>query len=152
MERAFWLDPCDKPALLMAMMRELADNARIMLEGDLSACDFAAIPGRVEGVVEPFRREYEGEAVVLPISEQTITTIKAQLLPYGRIVRDVGAIQIEQNGELQFVAADQFHRECVSVGHAVRESVLQELVTVGILRAYKTHAAAMQQARERFGR
>lgn len=151
MEQAFWLYPRDKPALLLVMIRELSENSHILLEGNLSACDWSAVPGAVVGIVEPFRSQYGSDAVVLPISEQTTEMIKTCLLPGDIILRDVGAIQIEQAGQVQFMAADHFHHECVSVGSAIGESSLQQLVASGILRGYETHAAAMKRVQERLG-
>lgn len=152
MEQAFWLNPRDKPALLLAMMCELLDNSHILLEGNLSACDLSAIPGAAVGIVEPFRSQSGGgDAVTLPISEQTIQMVKTCLLPGGRIIRDIAAIQIEQAGQVQFMAADHFHHECVSVGNAILEPLLQELVASGIIRGYETHAAAMERVGERLG-
>jgi len=118
-------------------MRELGGDARIALEGDLSACDFGGMPGKLDGLVEPFYPEFGGDAVVLPLTEQVVDRIKEHLFPHGRIVRDIGAIQIEKGGRIEFVAADNFHRECVSVGRAVPEALLRELVEAGILRGYE---------------
>jgi len=137
MERAFWLDPRDKPALLLRMMRELCGDSRIALQGDLSSCDFSEVPGKIDGLVDPFRPEFGSGGVVLPLFPMTVDQIKRQLFPGGRIVRDIGSIQIEKGGRVEFVAADHFHRECVSVGRAVPEAFLRELVEAGVLRGYK---------------
>lgn len=138
MAKAYWLDPRDKPALLLRMIDELGEGARIALQGDLSACDFDGVPGKLDGLVDPFRDEHGGaHAVVLPVTGQVVDLIKRHLFPEGRILRDLGAIQIESRGRIEFVAADHFHRECVSAGSAVPETFLQELVDAGILRGFR---------------
>ena len=138
MNRTFWLDSHDKPGLLMALMKLFAGTSRIALEGNLSAGEFSAIPGVVTGRADPFHCEFgvPSQMVILPLTSECIREIQRLLFPGGRIVHDVGAIQIEQDGEIQFMAGDNFHRECVSVGAGVPESLLKNLVEHGILRSY----------------
>jgi hypothetical protein len=141
MKQAFFLDTRDKPGLLIALMHALAGNAHLALEGDrdrMSEMDFDKIPGAKEGIVSPFGSEWDENArfVVLPLESDSIPLILREILPKGRIVHDVGAIQIEKNGEIQFLAGDNFHRESVSVGPGVPEQLLKSLVASGILRAY----------------
>jgi hypothetical protein len=57
-----------------------------------------------------------------------------------RVVRDVRALQIVRDENIEFMAGDNFHRECVSVGPAVPETVLRDLIEAGIIRGYKRHA------------
>ena len=141
MLQIFWLNPRDKAALLVAVANELAGSAEIAFEGDLSSCEFASIPGCRFEESGPFRRQDQGgpeTLVVLPLEPSTVKDILNLVLPHGRFMREIQHIAIAKNGELQFLAGDQFHRECVSVGPAVAESFLQQLVTRGILRAYAT--------------
>src|ERR1700690_3543313 len=143
MKKAYILDPRDKLALLTALMRMLAGDAHIALEGDIEAMsemDFGTIPGVIENVLPPFRREWNGDSkfIVIPLTPQTIAPILKEVLPEGRIVHKIGAIQIERHGEIQFFAGDNFHRECVSVGQAVPVELLGDLVISGVLRAYYT--------------
>ena len=60
MKRTYWLDPLDKPALLVALMRQLAGDTHIAFEGDgedIDAMNISAIPGAVEGLKPPFTHE-----------------------------------------------------------------------------------------------
>ena len=143
MKQTYWLDPRDKPGLLIALMRLLAGNSHIAFEGDpddMAEMNFTSIPGVREGIVAPFKNEWgkNAKVIILPLENDTIPLILREVLPEGRIVHKVGAIQIEKDGEIQFLAGDNFQRECVSVGPAVPEEVLDKLVAVGILRAYHT--------------
>ena len=143
MNRTFWLDPRDKPGLLAALMHLFAGTSRIALEGNVSVEDFPTIPGVITGPTDPFRAEFGGSSrmVVLPLTSQSICEIERLLFAGGRIVHDIGAIQIEQSGQIQFMAGDNFHRECVSVGAEVPEALLKSLVERGILRDYSPAAA-----------
>ncbi len=141
MKKAFWLDPRDKPALLMRLMQYFAGSAHIALEGErenMETMDFSRVQGNIEGLIPPFRHEWgaNGKAVVLPLKKDTIKLILDEVLPEGRIVQKVGAIQIEKDGEIVFIAGDNFHRECVSVGNGVPEQLLKEMVASGVLRGY----------------
>lgn len=141
MKQTYFLDPRDKPGLLVALMRQLAGNAHIALEGDredMETMDFSVIPDAVEGLVAPFRHEWDknGKFIVLPLTDDTIAPILEEVLPEGRIVHKVGAIQIEKDGDIQFLAGDNFHRESVSVGPAVPERLLRDLMASGVLWTY----------------
>jgi hypothetical protein len=140
-KRAFWLDPRDKPGLLVAMMNALAGNAHISLEGDLTECDFSDFKSTIHTETEYIKRESEpkkeGPIIVLPLEPETIHPILQQVLPNGRIVHKIVAVQIEKKGKIEFLAGDNFHRECVSVGSGVPEELLQQLVRSGVLRGYK---------------
>jgi hypothetical protein len=59
------------------------------------------------------------------------------LLPNGKCIHEISAIQIEKNGKIEFMAGDNFHRECVSVGELVSTEFLEEMISKGILRGYK---------------
>jgi hypothetical protein len=45
-------------------------------------------------------------------------------------------IQIEKDGQLQFGAYDNFYPECIYFGSAVKEGVIQSLVSQNITRPY----------------
>jgi hypothetical protein len=143
MQQVFWIDPRDKGAFLVAVMRQLSgDDASMKLEinaEDMAAFDFELIPGllHLEVVGNP-----AAKAVIFPLTSDTIRPILDQLLPEGRFVHRVGAIQIQKAGELQLLVGDNFHRECVSSGPAIREEFLQDLARRGIIRSFKPDSVA----------
>lgn len=141
MRQTYFLDVRDKPGLPVALTRRFAGGAHLALEGnrnDMSEMNFDGIQGVKEGIVEPFEHEYDKDArfVVFPLETETIPGILRQILHQVRVVHKIGAIQIEKFGEIQFLAGDNFHRECVSVGPGVPEQLLKDLQASGVLRAY----------------
>jgi hypothetical protein len=109
MKQTYFLDPRDKPGLLIALMRHLAGNAHIALEGDqedMVCMNFDAIPGAVESLVPPFEHQWDQNSrlIVLPLTNETIEPILVEVLPEGRIVHKVGPIQIEKDGDIQFLS------------------------------------------------
>lgn len=140
MKRAFWLNPRDKAGLLLAMMKFFAGHSRIALEGGVTADQFSSIPGVVTGRADPFQSEFGAPSamLILPLTNESIPEIERVLFASGRIVHEVGAIQIENNGEIQFMAGDNFHHECVSVGVGVPETLLKKLLEIGVLHSYSS--------------
>jgi hypothetical protein len=70
------------------------------------------------------------------LAQVTLKSVIRHLLQDGDFVHRIGAIQIQRNEEVQFVAGDNFHRECVSVGQAISDDFLHDLVTRGIIGSY----------------
>jgi hypothetical protein len=140
MKKAYWLDPKDKPGLLVHIMKALVGNAKIALEGNLEEFDFSAIPNPIYTETETIKHETgipHDPIIILPLEQDTIKHILDQILPGGKCVSIISAIQIEKNGKIEFMAGDNFHRECVSVGHAIKTELLDEMISKGILRSYK---------------
>jgi hypothetical protein len=155
MKQVYWLDPIDKPALLAALMRELAGEAEIALEGEaseLAAFNFGAVSGVREGVALPFREEWRGKTgkmLIMPLNASTVGPILKELLRKVRALQRVGAIQIQCGGKVEFLAGDNFHRECVSVGPGVTVELLKMLVGERVIAAYRTHDEARKWLRTR---
>lgn len=140
MKKSYWLDPKDKPGLLVNIMKFLAGNARIALEGELNKFDFSSIPNHINEETGTIKHETgipPDPIIILPLEPETINPLLEQLLLNGKCVREITAIQIEKNGEIEFMAGDNFHRECVSVGEQVHSEFLEEMISKGILRSYK---------------
>jgi hypothetical protein len=140
MEKAYWIDPKDKPGLLVNIMKYLMGDARIAFEGKIKKYDFSAVPNHIYSETESIKHETgkpPDPIIILPLEEETIKPILGQILPQGSCVHDISAIQIEKNGKIEFMAGDNFHRECVSVGKIVAEKFLEEMKTKGIIRNYK---------------
>ena len=139
-ETKYYLVARDKPGLLIAMMHALCGTAHISLEGDLSECRLGEIAGATDQETSVLKRNTlwpRRDFVVVPLEADTVRPIMDRVLPQGRIVHDVIHVQIEKNGKLEFGAYDNFHPECIGVGPAVPETLLQELQCRGVLRSYK---------------
>ncbi len=143
MQQTFWLDPRDKAALFIRVMNLLVgDNVHIMLEGEISPSELPDSLGQMLHAPLVPRQAPEAPYVLdMPLTEPTVQAITRSVAP--RVVRDVSAIQIVQNLEIQFMVGDNFHRECVSVGPAIPESFLRDLLSAGIIRGYKPHRTAV---------
>ena len=154
MNQVYWLDPLSPGKLLEAMLRLLAGDARVAVEGDATALallQLDSIAGAVRGPVEPLMREHGLEAamVVLPLDNQEhVRLIHGKLAPSDKVVSGIEAIQLGRGGSIQFLAGDGFHRECVSVGPLVPVEFLRGLVESGVIAGFYSRAEAL----EHFGR
>lgn len=134
------LDARDKPGLLMAMMRALAGNARIALEGDLSRCAVSRLVGASGVETAALRRGTlfpKQDFTVLPLEPDTLQPILEAVLPEGRLVDGLEHVQIEKDGGLAFGAFDGFHPRATECGPAVPVALLEALVAQGILRSFR---------------
>jgi hypothetical protein len=133
----------DKPGFLHRLMDELAGDARISLEGDLSRCKFSEdlIVSRAE--TECLKRNTTWplqDFVVLRLTTETVAAIFKQVMAAG-LKRAILHVQIERNGVRELGAYDHFHPECVFTGPGVRKSLLEELKLKSILRDFRVAVA-----------
>jgi hypothetical protein len=132
----------DKPGFLRRLMAELAGNAHMSLEGDLSHCRFAegVVVGREEtGSLKRNTLAPKQDFVVLRLTPETVEPIFNQLMAAG-LKRRIIHVQIERNGVLELGAYDNFHRECVVTGHAVSLALLDELKSTDVVHDFKVSA------------
>ena len=129
----------DKPGLLVAFMKELAGNARVSFEGDLTKCEFSSVPQLAhepDGALQRNTISPRLDYVILPLTPETIAPILGQVLPGGRCVHDIIHIQIERNGELAFSACDNFHPDCTWAWLA-SEPLLRKLRDRQVVRSFE---------------
>ncbi|MCD4728224.1 MAG: hypothetical protein K8R46_11210 [Pirellulales bacterium] len=145
MNERFWLVAHDKPGLLIAMMKELAGDAWISFEGDLSRCRLTRIPGATQSETDILKRITPNpiqEFVVIPLETETMRLILDEVLPEGRVVHDIIHVQIEKSGKLAFGAYDNFHSDCIVCWPIVPVSLLDNLVDKGVLKTYELASCA----------
>jgi hypothetical protein len=127
----------EKPAFLHALMRELAENAHISFEGDLSSCrGLFELPG-ASSLETALRRNTIApveEFVVLPLESDTVSWIFQRVQAKRCLVEQIIHIQIEKEGVLQLGSYDNW--QCVWTGLAVPEAILRNLRARRILRWY----------------
>ncbi len=129
------------------MMRELARDARISFEGDLSRCVFPPTLNPSGDETPSLRRHTlspQQGFVVVDLLPESIRPILDVILPDNRYLDDILHIQIERSGELQFGSYDQFHPECI-VGFppGVTPELLNRLQLSGVIRSWSVpHAGA----------
>lgn len=137
-----WADVRDRPGFLHRMMVELAGDARISLEGDLSRCRFPedVVVGRDEhGILKRSTLRPRLDFVVLRLVPETVEPIIKQVMAAG-LKRAIIHVQIERGGVLDLGAYDNFHSECVVTGPGIGSSLLEELRSAGVLNGFSPAA------------
>ena len=125
----------DKGQLLLALMEALEGHAHVSFEGDLQSLALSSCPGVSSHPTDALKRNTlwpNQDFLVVPLETSSSKRIYAAL--GGVIPKTVLHVQIEKNGVLQFGAYDNFHPECIFFGRAVRQELVESLVSKGILR------------------
>jgi hypothetical protein len=127
----------DKSRLLLAMMEKLAGGAHVSFEGDLQGLKLLSIPGASEEPTTVLKRNTKWpkqDFAIVPLEPSMERQIIAAI--GGTVPAAIIHIQIEKDGQLQFGAYDNFHQECIYFGNAVKEAVIQSLVSQNIMRPF----------------
>jgi hypothetical protein len=135
-ENRFWLVR-DKRRLLLVMMEKLAGGAHISFEGDLSTLRLSSIPGASHEETDALKRNTllpKQDFIVLPLESATSKTIVSAI--GGTVPSTILHIQIEKGGSIQFAAYDNFHPEGIVFNEMTDKSILESLVSEGIMRPY----------------
>jgi hypothetical protein len=139
-----WVDVHDKPGVLHRLMAELAGDAHISLEGDLSQCRFSddlVISREEVGLLKRHTLAPSQDFVVLRLTSETIVPIYRQVMAAG-LKHAIIHVQIERNGVLEFGAYDNFHPNCVMTGPAIGVEVLEDLKSENAVRDFGVAAAS----------
>lgn len=133
------VDVQNRLGFLHRLMTALAGTARMSLEGNLSRCRFAddLVLGReAVGVLKRNTLRPQLDFVVLKLEPETVWPIYQQIMAAG-LKRAIIHVQIDRGGALQLGAYDNFHCECAVTGPAVWASLLAEMQSGGLIRAYR---------------
>jgi hypothetical protein len=133
------LDVWQRAALLHRLMIQLAGNAYMSLEGDLSSCRFTddVVASYAEtAVLKRNTLAPEQGFVVLRLTPETIDPIFRQVMTAG-LKQAIIHVQIEREGMLELGAYDNFHRESVVTGPGISVALLDELKDTKVLRGFK---------------
>ena len=125
----------DKPAFLHRLMIELAGNARISLEGDLSRCqlgDSIVVSREETAILKRNTLAPIQDFAVLRLVPETVPMIFKQVMAAG-LNRAIIHVQIERDGVLELAAYDNFDPECVVTGSSVSPALLGELKNTNVL-------------------
>ena len=132
------IDVRDKPGFLHRLMVELAGDARMSLEGDLSKCHFVddhVVSREEKGVLKRSTPSPRLDFVIVKLEPDTVRPVFDQVMAAG--VREaIIHVQIDRNGSLQLGAYDNFHRECVVSGPEVSADLLATLKASGVVRSF----------------
>ena len=124
----------DKRKFLIAAMAELAGDAHLSLEGDLSATqvlDLAGASGNETAVLKRSTTWPVQDFVVLPLETDLITTIVASI--GGTVPRGVLHFQIEKRGQLQLGLYDGFRPAASFFGPRLTPEFFAKLEAEGVL-------------------
>jgi hypothetical protein len=124
-------------------MAELAGDARISLEGDLSRCGFPGdlvVSHEEVGVLKRSTQYPRQDFVVLKLTPSVLALIFNQVMAAG-LTRDIWHVQIERGGALKLGAYDNFHKDCVVTGPGVSTDLLNELKSTGTIRDFAVATA-----------
>ncbi len=115
-------------------MEVLAGDAHISFEGNLSALGLYKVTGASEAETTVLKRGTiwpKQEFLVLPL-EPSVTQEILQRLGIS-VPKSILHIQVEKAGVLEFGAYDNFHPECLYLGRAVTEKLLESFLSLGVL-------------------
>lgn len=132
----FW-KVLDKRRLLLALMEELAGDAHISFEGDLHGLAVLHMPDASDEPTPTLSRNTlrpKQDFVIVPLEPSMGKKIIAAI--GGTIPNAIRHIQIEKNGLLQFGAYDNFHPECISFGSAIKQALVESLISQAVIRPY----------------
>jgi len=132
----FW-KVLDKRRLLLTLMEELVGAAHVSFEGDLRGLSLSNISGASRTPTAALKLNTlspKQDFVIVPLEPSMVQEIMVAI--GGTVPRSIIHIQIEKDGQLQFGTYDNFHPECIYFGNAVKEAVIQSLVSQNIVRPY----------------
>jgi hypothetical protein len=124
----------DKRRFLMAAMEELAGNAHISFEGNLSALGMVHLPGATDEETPVLRRNTlrpRQDFVILPLETDFIPGIGAAI--GGTLPRSIIHIQIEKMGRLELGLYDNFNVRGIFFGPALAPIFVGRMQTNGLL-------------------
>jgi hypothetical protein len=153
MSQVYWLDPIRSGDLLGAVLGVLAGDARVAIEGEGEALEelgLLALPGGSRELRPPFSRQYKPDSAVVIMAlenQEQARRISEMLSPHGKVAAGIEVVQVESHGRVEFVAADGFHPQCVSVGPAVPEDFLRDLTRRGIIEGFYSPSDARRHFR-----
>lgn len=112
-----------------------------MLTGQLEQLCLFDLPGAERRVSPPESKQAswpEFDVVAIPITADNTAELKRRLSSPNTFT-DPGLVveaKIIAHGACVFLASDSFHRECVSAMPPTPESLLEALVSSGVIRSY----------------
>ncbi len=144
-ESKYWIDPRDKPGLLLAMMREFVSDSNdsfISFEGELGKLNFSTLPGASPMETETLGRSSISspslDFIIIPLTEQNLRDIWKELVAKDHLVHQgIIHVQIANRGKQIFGGYDNFHRECVTAYSGVSVEFLEKLKAKGLIRGYE---------------
>lgn len=124
----------DKRRFLAAALAELAGDAQVSFEGDLSMTSLSDVPGRSNDETQVLKRGTlwaKQDFVVLPLEVETVRPIMAAV--GGTVPRGLIHVQVQKAGKLQLGLYDNFDPNCMFLGPRLTPSFIATLKEAGVL-------------------
>jgi hypothetical protein len=142
-----WVDVRDKLGFLRRLMFELAGNAQISLEGDLSCCHFpedSVVTRNETSRLKRNARAPRQDFVVLRLTRETAGPIFREVMA-AELRGTAISVQIERNGIVELGAYDDSDPGCIVIGPSIRLELLRELKETHVLRDFMFVPQAVNQ-------
>ena len=124
----------DKRRFLAAALAELAGNAQVSFEGDLSMTSLSDVPGASNDETQVLKRGTlwpKQDFVVLPLEVEMVLPIMAAV--GGTVPRGLIHIQVQKEGRLQLGLYDNFAPNSMFLGPGLTPSFIATLQEAGVL-------------------
>jgi hypothetical protein len=124
----------DKRRFLAAALAELAGDAQVSFEGDLSMTSLSDVPGASNDETQVLKRNTlwpKQDFVVLPLEAEMVGPIMAAV--GGTVPRGLIHVQVQKDGRLQLGLYDNFDPNCMLLGPGLTPSFIATLQEAGVL-------------------
>jgi hypothetical protein len=124
----------DKRRFLAAALAELAGNAQVSFEGDLSMTSLSDVPGASNDETQVLKRGTlwpKQDFVVLPLEVEMVLPIMAAV--GGTVPRGLIHVQVQKEGRLQLGLYDNFAPNSMFLGPGLTPSFIETLQEAGVL-------------------
>jgi hypothetical protein len=124
----------DKRRFLAAALAELAGDAQVSFEGDLSMTSLSDVPGASNDETQVLKRAtlwQKQDFVVLPLEVEMVLPIMAAV--GGTVPRGLIHVQVQKEGRLQLGLYDNFDPNCMFLGPGLTPSFIATLQEAGVL-------------------
>jgi hypothetical protein len=125
--------------LVSILTKRFCGNGHLSFEGNLTCCDFNAIPGSSFDETFILKRNTiapQQDFVILPLNEVVMKLLQSDILYRVGLRRRVIHVQIEHDCNLVFGAYDQFGDGLVWVDASIGLELLGQLTAEGVIRRY----------------
>jgi hypothetical protein len=124
----------DKRRFLAAALAELAGDAQVSFEGDLSATSLSDVAGASSDETQVLKRNTlwpKQDFVVLPLEAEMVRPIMAAV--GGTVPRGLIHVQVQKEGRLQLGLYDNFAPKCMFFGPSLTPSFMAKLQEARVL-------------------
>jgi hypothetical protein len=124
----------DKRRFLAAALAQLAGDAQVSFEGDLSMTSLSNVPGASNDETQVLKRGTlwpKQDFVVLPLEVEMVRPIMAAV--GGTVPRGLIHVQVQKEGRLQLGLYDNFDPNCMFLGPGLTPSFIATLQEAGVL-------------------